>query len=104
MKHNSMEPEQHLKFMFNAEVEPTGSKRYLKEDLAVYHRLSYNEPTPQNMAVRTENEIAVKMGEGDYDKFIYSYGKYLDLLYAVETDPIAKEMFEKLLIYIHLKY
>ena len=98
-----MEPEQHLKFMFNAQVEPTGNKRYLQEDLQLYHRLSYNEPMPQNMAVRTENEIAVKMGEGDYNNFMQSYVKYLDLLYAVETDPIAKEMFNKLLVYVYLK-
>lgn len=104
MKYHGMKPEQHLKFMFNAEVEPTGHKRYLKEDLQIYHRLSYNEPMPQNMAVRTENEIAVKMGENDYENFIYSYGKYLDLLYAVETDPIAKDMLEKLIIYVNLKY
>ena len=102
MNYHGMEPEQHLKFMFNAEVEPTGSKRYLKEDLAVYHRLSYNEPTPQNMAVRTENEIAVKMGEGDYQNFMDSYGKYLELTYALERDPVAKDMFQKLMTYIIL--
>jgi hypothetical protein len=104
MKYNDMEPEQHLKFMFNAEIGTTGHKRYLKEDLDVYHKLNYNEPMPQNRAVRTENEIAVKMGEGDYKNFIYSYGEYLDLLYAAKTDPIAKDMFEKLIVYMALKY
>jgi len=104
MNYHGMEPAKHLEFMFNAVIEQTGQRRYLKEDLQLCNRMSYGELMPQNMAVRMENEIAVKMGEGDYDKFIYSYGKYLDLLYAVETDPIAKEMFEKLLIYIHLKY
>ena len=104
MNYHGMEPEQHLKFMFNAEIEPTGSKRYLKEDLAVYHRLSYNEPTPQNMAVRTENEIAVKMGEGDYQNFMDSYGKYLELIYAMKEDPVVKDMFEKMIIYLRLKY
>lgn len=98
-----MEPEQHLKFMFNAEIEPTGKKRYLKEDLAIYHRLSYNEPMPQNMAVRLENEIAVKMGEGDYENFMRSYGKYLDLVYAAERDPVVRDMFEKMMTYIILK-
>ena len=104
MNYHGMEPEQHLKFMFNAEIEPTGSKRYLKEDLAVYHRLSYNEPTPQNMAVRTENEIAIKMGEGDYQNFMDSYGKYLELIYAMKEDPVVKDMFEKMIIYLRLKY
>jgi hypothetical protein len=104
MNYHGMEPAKHLEFMFNAVIEMTGQKRYLKEDLAVYHRLSYNEPTPQNMAVRTENEIAVKMGEGDYQNFMDSYGKYLELTYALERDPVAKDMFEKMIIYLRLKY
>jgi uncharacterized membrane protein YcgQ (UPF0703/DUF1980 family) len=102
MKYHGMEPAKHLEFMFNAIIEMTGQKRYLKEDLAVYHRQSYNEPTPQNMAVRTENEIAVKMGEGDYQNFMDSYGKYLELTYALERDPVAKDMFQKLMTYIIL--
>jgi len=104
MEYHGMEPAKHLEFMFNAVIEQTGQKRYLKEDLAVYHRLSYNEPTPQNMAVRTENEIAVKMGEGDYQNFMDSYGKYLELIYAMERDPTVKDMFEKMIIYVRLKY
>ena len=103
MSYHGMEPAKHLEFMFNAIIEQTGNKRYLKEDLAVYHRHSYNEPTPQNMAVRTENEIAVKMGEGDYQNFMDSYGKYLELIYAMERDPIVKEMFSKMMTYIILK-
>jgi len=104
MQYHGMEPARHLEFMFNAVIEQTGQKRYLKEDLQVYHRLSYNEPTPQNMAVRTENEIAVKMGEGDYQNCMDSYGKYLELIYAMERDPTVKDMFEKMIVYLRLKY
>ena len=102
MNYHGMEPAKHLEFMFNAVIEQTGQKRYLKEDLQIYHRQCYNEPTPQNMAVRTENEIAVKMGEGDYQNFMDSYGKYLELTYALEQDPVAKDMFQKLMTYIIL--
>ena len=90
--------------MFNAEVEPTGKKRYLKEDLQIYHRLSYNEPTPQNMAVRIENEIAVKMGESDYKRFMDSYSNYLRVVYAMENDPVVKDMFYKMMVYMRLKH
>lgn len=90
--------------MFNAIIEQTGQKRYLKEHLAVFARQSYNEPTPQNMAVRTENELAIKMGESDYQNFMDSYGRYLELIYAMERDPVAKDMFEKMIIYLRLKY
>lgn len=103
MNYHGMEPDNHLVFMFNANIEPTGQKRYLKEDLSTYHRLNYGEPMPQNMAVRTENEIAIKMGEGDYNNFMNSYGKYLDLVYAAERDPTVKDMMEKMMMYIILK-
>ena len=104
MKYHGMEPAKHLAFMFNAVIEQTGQKRYLNEDLATYHKLSYNEPMPQNMAVRTENELAIKMGERDYQNFMDSYGRYLELVYAMERDPIVKDMFEKMIIYLRLKY
>lgn len=104
MNYHGMDPEQHLKFMFNATIAPTGQKRYLNEDLATYHRLSYNEPMPQNMAVRTENELAIKMGERDYQNFMNSYHRYLELVYAMEQDPVVRDMFEKMVIYLRLKY
>lgn len=104
MSYHGMEPAKHLEFMFNAVIEQTGNKRYLKEDLQLCNRLSYGELMPQNMAVRMENEIAVKMGESDYQNLMDSYGKYLELIYAVERDPIVKDMFEKMIIYLRLKY
>jgi hypothetical protein len=104
MKYHGMEPAKHLEFMFNAVIEQTGQRRYLKEDLQLCNRLSYGELMPQNMAVRMENEIAVKMGEGDYQNFMDSYGKYLELIYAMERDPTVKDMFEKMIVYLRLKY
>jgi hypothetical protein len=56
------------------------------------------------MAVRTENEIAVKMGEGDYQNLMDSYGRYLELVYAMERDPVVRDMFEKMIVYLRLKY
>jgi hypothetical protein len=99
-----MEPAKHLEFMFNAVIEMTGKRRYLKEDLTTYHNLNYGELMPQNVAVRMENEIAVKMGEGDYRNFMANYGRYLELIYAMERDPVVKDMFEKMIIYLRLKY
>jgi hypothetical protein len=103
MNYHGMEPAKHLEFMFNAVIEQTGQKRYLKEDLQLCNRMSYGELMPQSMAVRMENEIAVKMGEGDYQNFMESYGKYLELTYNLERDPVAKDMFSKLMTYIILK-
>ena len=104
MNYHGMEPAKHLEFMFNAVIEQTGQRRYLKEDLQLCNRMSYGELMPQNAAVRMENEIAVKMGEGDYQKFMDSYGRYLELVYAMERDPTVKDMFEKMIVYLRLKY
>jgi hypothetical protein len=104
MMYHGMEPAKHLEFMFNAVIEQTGQRRYLKEDLQLHNRLSYGELMPQNAAVRMENEIAIKMGEGDYQNFMDSYSKYLELIYAMERDPTVKDMFEKMIIYLRLKY
>lgn len=104
MMYHGMEPAKHLEFMFNAVIEQTGQKRYLKEDLSTYRNLNYGELMPQNMAVRMENELAIKMGEGDYQNLMDSYGRYLELVYAMERDPVVKDMFEKMIIYLRLKY
>jgi hypothetical protein len=103
MKYDNMTPEKHLAFMFRAKIEPTGERTYKQEDLFTYNSLQYGQNMPHDMPVRVENVMSVKMAETDYNNFIESYGKYLDLLYAVETDPIAKDMFEQLVIYITLK-
>jgi hypothetical protein len=104
MQYHGMEPARHLEFMFNAVIEQTGQRRYLKEDLQLCNRMSYGELMPQNAAVRMENEIAVKMGEGDYQNLMDSYGRYLELVYAMERDPTVKDMFEKMIVYLRLKY
>lgn len=104
MNYHGMPPEQHFAFMFNAKIEPTGKKRYRKEDLQVYHRLSYNEPMPNDMAVRTENEMGITLGEDDLNNLMNSYGKYLELVYTVERDPIVRDMFEKMIMYMRLKH
>ena len=103
MKHHGLNPEQHFEFMFKAKIEPTGQRRYVMEDLLTYNRLSYNDVMPHEQAVRTENELAIKMGEHDYKNFMASYGKYLDIVYAAEKDPIVHDMLQKMIMYITLK-
>lgn len=102
MNYHDMPPEDHLKFMFNANVELTGRVRSRTDMLSIHHRLSYNDPV-MDFPVHTEREIAITMGEHDYDNFMRSYGKYLDLVYAAERDPVVKDMMEKMMMYIILK-
>lgn len=102
MSYHGMEPDNHFVFMFNAKMEPTGRVRHRTDMLAMPHRMSYNDPF-MDYPVQTEREIAITMGENDYNNFMQSYGKYLDLVYAAEQDPVVKDMMEKMMMYIILK-
>jgi hypothetical protein len=42
------------------------------------------------------------MSETDYKRFISGYQSYLTLIYGM-NDPIAKDMFEKLMMYLELR-
>ena len=100
MNYHGMPPEDHLKFMFNANVELTGRVRTRIQDLQPY---IYSDVAPVDMTSHIEREVSITMGERDYDNFKLSYGKYLDLVYAAERDPVVKDMMEKMLMYIILK-
>ena len=101
-KYHGMPPQEHFRFMFNAHTKATGRVRSRTDMLSMPHRMNYNDPF-MDYPVQTEREIAITMGENDYNNFMKSYGKYLELTYAIEQDSIAKDMFSKLLMYIALK-
>jgi hypothetical protein len=87
--------------MYKAKVHITGKKIAKIEPLQV---LSYSSG-PQNLQdinYLHEDEIQIIMTETEYNKFIRGYGDYLDLIYGIQ-DPIVREMFEKMMMYIKLK-
>lgn len=100
MNYHGMPPEDHLKFMFNATIEHTGRVRTRIQDLQPY---IYSDTAPVDMTSHIEREISITMGEQDYDNFMRSYTKYLELVYATERDPVARDMFEKMMMYLILK-
>lgn len=55
-----------------------------------------------NIVDGEERMALISMPESQYNLFINAYGNYLTLCYGL-TDPIAKDMFEKLIIYLTLK-
>ena len=102
MSYHGMDPLKHFEFMFNAHTRASGKVRTRTDMLSIHHRFSYNDPV-MDFPVQTEREIEITMGENDYNNFIASYGKYLDLVYAAERDPVVKDMMEKMMMYIILK-
>lgn len=100
MSYHDMRPEQHFEFMFRAKVEPTGRVRTQVQDIMPTH---YTDIIPIDVPYQVEREISITMGENDYKNFMSSYGKYLDLVYAAESDIVVKDMMQKMMMYIILK-
>lgn len=64
-------------------------------------------PIDQNLddlpIIEGEERMAlISMPESQFNLFINAYGNYLTLCYGL-NDPVAKDMFEKLMIYLTLK-
>ena len=94
-----MTPQEHLCFIYKAKIEETGREIARLRDNVM---LNYSDPSNSiNLDILREKEIAIKMSEGKFYKFMNGYANYLDLVYAMQ-DPIAKDMFEKLVMYIKL--
>lgn len=102
MKYHGMDPLKHFEFMFNAYISATGKVRTKPDHMLNIHRQPYNSHVI-DYPVHTEREMSITLGEDDFKNFIDSYGKYLDLTYAIEQDQVAKDMFSKLMMYIALK-
>ena len=102
MAHDKLTPEEHFCAVYKARIAPTGKNlAKLDNNLNV---LSYSSgpTTPFDLKFSREDEIGIKMSETDYKRFISGYENYLTLIYGIK-DPIARDMFEKLMMYLELK-
>jgi hypothetical protein len=99
MSHNKLPPEQHFKLVYKSKIEMTTEKTYMYDPINV----SYG-PNPHSMHIQQREEpvVAIKMPQSEYERFINGYRDYLQLIYGMQ-DPIARDMFEKMMIYIKLK-
>lgn len=48
------------------------------------------------------NEIAIKMPQDEYERFLQNWQQYIDLMYVTSYNPIVREEFEKVLIMVNL--
>jgi hypothetical protein len=48
------------------------------------------------------NEIAIKMPQDEYERFLQNWKQYIDLMYVTSHNPIIREEFEKVLIMVNL--
>lgn len=95
-----MTPQEHLCFIYKAKIEETGREIARLRDNTM---LNYSDPSSSiHLDILREKEIAIKMSEGEFHRFMSGYENYLTIIYGLQ-DPIAKDMFEKLVMYLELK-
>lgn len=96
-----MTPEEHFTFMYKAKIAPTGNDIAKLAD-TTFVSYSADPMSSVHLDILREKEIAIKFSESDYNRFINGYENYLTLIYGMK-DPIARDMFEKLMLYLTLK-
>jgi hypothetical protein len=58
-------------------------------------------PFPNKIDMKVEKVINIKMPESEYHRFMQGYENYIDLIYGMQ-DPIVRDMFDKMMVYIKL--
>jgi hypothetical protein len=48
------------------------------------------------------DEVAIKMSEDEYNRFMQNWSMYIDLMYVTRHNPIIREEFEKVMIMVKL--
>ena len=95
-----MTPEDHLRRAYNANIN-------VSKDRMVSYSLTTINYTPNdlyNYEARMQPVIEIKMGQYDYEKFTEDYKRNLDVQLQIQRDPIAQDMYRKLLVYLALKF
>ncbi len=87
--------------MYKAKIAPTGNDIAKLAD-TTFVSYSADPMSSVHLDILREKEIAIKLSESDYNRFINGYENYLTLIYGMK-DPIARDMFEKLMLYLTLK-
>ena len=96
---NKLTPEEHFITIHHAKIEKTGKKAYMIDARQQYQSLQQQYLPLENIA---EDVIGIYINETEYHRFMENYGRFIDLMYGIR-DPITRDMFEKLMIYIQLQ-
>jgi len=86
--------------LYRATVEKTGKRsfQFTPETLQVFQ----SGQVPTMIEKEYTDEIAIKMSEDEYNRFIQNWSMYIDLMYVCRHNPIIREEFEKVMIMVKL--
>ena len=89
-----MEPDK-LKLLYTCSIGLTGQKVYKTPTLR-------NNLIPLTMEEKllypVENEVAIKMPESEYHRFVENWNNYLTIMQVAAYNPMIKEQYQQLLI------
>ena len=98
MREISMTPEQAFKLTYKAKIKRTGNKVLVPPEVAFLDPLSVRD----TLLDITVDEIAITMSEPEYMRLLAHRNDLNMIQVAIATNPIAKDMYMKLLTYINL--
>lgn len=98
---SNLTPLEHFCVVYQARVENTGQK--IISGMNIPPHLPQGVPVQNvDLTYKTENEIAIYMGEEKFSRFIENHMRIVSLMYGVVEDKRIKDQFEKLMILVNL--
>ena len=97
-----MNPQQRFETIYNALIEQTDMNildRYAIQDIQVTNRTS----SPFNLDEFMQPMMSIKLGKREYEMLMDNFGKYLEVMNAVDSDPQLKAMYSQFLTMMYLK-
>lgn len=85
--------------LYQCRIEPTGEIIYKAPDVRVPH-------TPltlmEKILMEKEREIAIRMPESEYNKFLQNWNQYMDIMLTINKHPHLRDEYHRLLVVINM--
>ena len=94
-----MENLKHFEALYQCRIEPTGETLYKAPNVR-----ESNIPLTlmEKIFMEKEREIAIKMPESEYVKFVANWNQYMDILLTSNKNPEIREQFQQLMLLVHM--
>jgi len=96
--YRQLTPEDHLKMIYKCKVIKDGEKVVVPDPLHIHNSVNFYDEVKHHV----EDVVTLKFIESDYNRFMLNYENYIDLIHGMR-DPIIKDMFEKMMMYVRLR-
>jgi len=85
--------------LYQCRIEPTGETLYKAPDVRVPHTpLSLME----KILMDKEREIAIRMPESEYNKFMQNWNHYMDMMLVCNQHPHIRDQYHQLLMLVQM--